>query len=108
MFDTPICPLPDRGGDINEAVIAYMEKLHFDIRQYNCIDWTDPTELAKTASKAYWGTVRPWSARFLMPERRFPPHWSKDSAGQKLAYVYYEEEPGRRSAASNDTAHLAK
>ena len=23
----------------------------------------------------------------------------KDSAGQKLSYVYYEEEPGRRSAA---------
>jgi hypothetical protein len=23
----------------------------------------------------------------------------KDEAGQKLAYVYYEEEPGRRSAA---------
>jgi hypothetical protein len=23
----------------------------------------------------------------------------KDSAGQKLAYVYYEEEPGRRSTA---------
>ena len=22
----------------------------------------------------------------------------KDSSGQKLAYVYYEEEPGRRSA----------
>jgi len=44
-----------------------------------------------------------------MPERRFPPPWSiedsgacfivKDSGGQKLAYVYYEEEPGRRSAA---------
>jgi hypothetical protein len=41
--------------------------------------------------------------------RRFPPPWSveeteacfivKDSGGQKLAYVYYEEEPGRRSAA---------
>ena len=42
--------------------------------------------------------------------RRFPPPWSLeelndacfvviDSAGQKLAYVYFEEEPGRRSVA---------
>ncbi len=44
-----------------------------------------------------------------MAERRFPPPWSveeldacfvvTDSAGQKLAYVNFEEEPGRRSAA---------
>jgi hypothetical protein len=43
-------------------------------------------------------------------EHRFPPPWSvdeleacfvvKDSSGQKLAYVYYEEEPGRRSQLS--------
>jgi hypothetical protein len=42
-------------------------------------------------------------------ERRFPPPWSveeldacfviKDQAGQKLAFVYFEEEPGPRSAA---------
>jgi hypothetical protein len=41
--------------------------------------------------------------------RRFPPPWSveetaacfivRDAAGQVLAYVYYEDEPGRRSAA---------
>ena len=41
--------------------------------------------------------------------RHFPPPWSVeeldacfvviDSAGQKLAYVYFEEEPGRRTAA---------
>ena len=44
-----------------------------------------------------------------MKSRRFPPPWSiedtgaafvvKDSSGQKLGYFYYEEEPGRRSAA---------
>ena len=45
-----------------------------------------------------------------MPERRFPPPWSvgetdacfivRDHNGQALAYVYFEEEPGRRSAAA--------
>jgi len=41
--------------------------------------------------------------------RHFPPPWTieelsdacfivSDIAGQKLAYVYFEEEPGRRSA----------
>jgi hypothetical protein len=48
------------------------------------------------------------SASLLMP-RRFPPPWTVeeldacfvviDSAEQKLAYVYFEEESGRRSAA---------
>jgi hypothetical protein len=43
-----------------------------------------------------------------MTPRRFPPPWSveehpacfivSDANGQALAYVYYEEEPGRRSA----------
>jgi endo-1,4-beta-D-glucanase Y len=45
-----------------------------------------------------------------MTERRFPEPWSvdeleacfvvKDGADQKLAYIYYEEDPGRRSAAN--------
>ena len=43
------------------------------------------------------------------PTRRFPPPWSgeetdacfivRDANRQALAYVYFEEEPGRRSAA---------
>jgi hypothetical protein len=51
-----------------------------------------------------------------MTERRFPPPWSvdeleacfvvKDNAGQKLAYVYYEEEAGRRSAAKSPSCQI--
>ena len=43
-----------------------------------------------------------------VPPRRFPPPWTveetdacfivKDHAGHSLAYVYFEEEPGRRAA----------
>jgi hypothetical protein len=46
-----------------------------------------------------------------MPDRRFPPPWSFDEAnyacfivrdanGQKVAYVYFEDEAGRRAAAN--------
>jgi hypothetical protein len=45
----------------------------------------------------------------MIAVRRFPPPWSmddidaafvvKDSTGQTLGYFYYEEEPGRRTAA---------
>jgi hypothetical protein len=46
-----------------------------------------------------------------MTARRFPPPWTidemndacfivKDPGGHALAYVYYEEEPGRRAAAN--------
>jgi hypothetical protein len=50
--------------------------------------------------------------------RRFPPPWSiednsaafvvKDKSGQKLLYVYYEEEPGRRAAAKMLTKDEAR
>jgi len=45
----------------------------------------------------------------MVEARRFPPPWSveetdacyivRDANGHALAYVYFEEEPGRRSAA---------
>jgi len=34
-----------------------------------------------------------------MATRRFPPPWSVEEQGQQPAYVYFEDEPGRRSAA---------
>jgi hypothetical protein len=52
-----------------------------------------------------------------MPARRFPPPWSideleacfvvRDHNGQALAYVYFEEEPGRRSQCRFDFAARA-
>ena len=51
-------------------------------------------------------------------QRRFPPRWSveeldacyvvHDHDGQQLAYVYFEDEPGRRSAAKLLTKDEAK
>ena len=53
-----------------------------------------------------------------MPERRFPPPWSvketdacfivRDHNGQALAYVYFEDEPGWRSAAKLRTRDEAR
>jgi hypothetical protein len=46
------------------------------------------------------------ASQTAMTARRFPPPWTVedlgscfvviDSNGQKLAYIYFEEEPGRR------------
>jgi hypothetical protein len=53
-----------------------------------------------------------------MPDRKFPPPWTiedngacfmvRDANGQALAYTYYEEEPGRRTAASLLTRDQAR
>ena len=51
--------------------------------------------------------------------RRFPPPWTiedkndacfivRDGNGQAVAYVYYEDEPGRRSAANLMTRDEAR
>jgi hypothetical protein len=45
-----------------------------------------------------------------MPARRFPPPWTieeLDAFGQKLAYVYFEEEPGWRSARDEGTVSVS-
>jgi hypothetical protein len=53
-----------------------------------------------------------------MPARRFPPPWSveeqaacfvvRDHIGQALAYVYFEDKPGRRLAAKLFTRDEAR
>jgi endo-1,4-beta-D-glucanase Y len=54
----------------------------------------------------------------IVPSRRFPPPWTaeltpncfivRDADGLQLAYVYYESEPGRRSAAKPLTKDEAR
>ena len=49
----------------------------------------------------------------MIPAHRFPPPWTvqeldacfvvKDGNGQKVAFVYFEDDPGRRSAAKLPT-----
>jgi len=51
----------------------------------------------------------------MLSSRRFPAPWTvedldtcfvvRDHDGQQLAYIYYEEEPGRRSAAKLLSKH---
>jgi hypothetical protein len=68
-----------------------------------------------TITTTFWGAhTAPWDQlkfRFLQWQttRRFPPSWTveeqsacfivRDASGQTLSYLYYEDEPGRRSAA---------
>ena len=61
--------------------------------------------------KAVAGEVVPTHLLVMPAGRRFPPPWNieeankacfivRDNKGQALAYVYFESEPGRRTAAN--------
>jgi hypothetical protein len=57
------------------------------------------------------------TSAFLMPQRHFPPPWSvedigaafvvTDSAGQELAYVYFEDEPDGARLARNAASRIS-
>ena len=69
-----------------------------------------PRAPQRSARRGAPGTgAREHGPALSLPERRFPPPWSveehndacfivKDRDGHALAYVYFEEEPGRRPA----------
>jgi hypothetical protein len=69
------------------------------------------TATARAEIDAYLGKLESPRADepAIMPTRRFPRHWTVeeqdarfvvvDHSGQKLAYIYFEEEAGRRSPA---------
>jgi hypothetical protein len=63
--------------------------------------------LIKAAAGDAYESQRQHPAVSMSANRRFPPPWSvedidaafvvKDGSGQKVAYVYCEDEPGRRA-----------
>jgi hypothetical protein len=80
---------------------AFDERNHVNSRMP-----TPPDVLSEAGSRStYRDDAR---ARMTLTNRRFPPPWSleqqdacfvvRDGNGQQLAYVYFEDEPGRRLA----------
>ena len=95
-----------------------------DVANY-CLpkEWPPRTARCALASSAIGCNTRlAHSLTRVMAERRFPAPWSgeevtevtancfavRDANGQKLAYVYFENEPGRRSAAKLLTRDAAR
>ncbi len=112
MVTTAIMVLPPRIGLLVRAALSFfrLNELESGTSPPSAApprvpSWRRRADAPGRGSACASNNVRKMSA----PERRFPPPWTvedigaafvvMDSAGQKPAYIYYEEEPGRRSAA---------
>ena len=98
-------PVGQRGARLSESQPA----VRFPVAFHNPFKVAAPRSPSVADLTALLFCSEISSADITLSDRRFPPPWSideleacfvvEDDAGQKLAFVYFEDEPGRRSVA---------
>jgi hypothetical protein len=113
------------GGRYPQKAFASRRPASIGVRygaRFGFVDWTGNVKPERFyVLRFYLGGGHDILVCLMSDARRFPPPWTveeldacfivRDHDGQVLAYVYFEDEPGRRSAAkllTKDEARLGR